>query len=213
MKKHASVLALSLLIAGCSATPYTGETIVESTTPQGLNVIQTSIRAKAPGSKLVGEESELQELSATVEAVNTKANTLKLKTADNRIVDLKVDPQTGSLKKVKVGDKLVLDFYEAVDFDVRKPTEKELAENGLVVDVAAVAKKGEKPAAVLATSRVDVLTIESIDQQKQLLTLRSGEGFVTVKAKYPENLKVLKVGDTVVVTTSELFAARIKQVG
>ncbi len=213
MKKHVSAFALSLLVAGCSATPYTGETVTETTTPQGLNVIQTSIRAKAPGSKLVGEESELQELSATVEGVNTKTNTLKLKTADNRSVELKVDPQTGTLKKVKTGDKLVLDYYEAVDFEVRKPTAQELEVNGIDLDVAAVAKKGEKPAAVLATSRVDVLTIESIDKAKQLLTLRSGEGFVTVKAKYPQNLKVLKVGDTVVVKTSELFAARIKQVG
>jgi hypothetical protein len=213
MKKHVSAIALSLLVAGCSATPYTGETISETTTPQGLNVIQTSIRAKAPGAKLVGEDSELQQLAATVEGVNTKTHTLKLKTADNRTVELKVDPQTGTLKKVKAGDKLVLDYYEAVDFEVRKPTADELAVSGLDVDVAAVADKTEKPAAVLATSRVDVLTIESIDKQKELLTLRSGEGYVTVKAKYPQNLKVLKVGDTVVVKTSELFAARIKQVG
>lgn len=213
MKKHVSVIALSLLIVGCSAKPYTGETIVESTTPQGLNVIQTSIRAKTQDSKLVGEESELQELAATVEGVNRKTSTLKLKTTDNRIVDLKIDPQTGSLKQVKVGDKLVLDYYEAVDFEVRKPTDQELAENGLVLDVAAVSKQDSRPAAALATSRVDVLTIESIDTKKDLLTLRSGEGFVTVKAKYPQNLKVLKVGDTVVVKTSELFAARIKQVG
>jgi hypothetical protein len=45
------------------------------------------------------------------------------------------------------------------------------------------------------------------------LTLSNAGSVVTVKAKYPENLKVLKVGDTVVVKTSELVAARIKQVG
>jgi hypothetical protein len=44
-----------------------------------------------------------------------------------------------------------------------------------------------------------------------LITLKSPEGYVTVKAKYPQNLKVVKVGDTVVVKTSELFAARVKE--
>ena len=212
MKKTVSAIALSLIVAGCSATPYTGETIVEKTTPQGLNVIQTSARTKLPTGTLAGEESELQELSATVESVNAKKGLLTLKTPDNRVVTLNIDPKTTSLKTVKAGDKLVLDYYEAVDFEVRKPTQEELAVNGVEVDVAAMSEKGQKPAAALATTRVDVLTIESIDKSKDLLTLRGDTGYVTVKPKYPQNLKVLKVGDTIVVKTSELFAARIKQV-
>jgi hypothetical protein len=60
---------------------------------------------------------------------------------------------------------------------------------------------------------VDILVIESIDRKKQLVTLKGPDGFVTVKAKYPQNLKVVKVGDTVVVRTSELFAARVKPLG
>ena len=84
---------------------------------------------------------------------------------------------------------------------------------GVDVDVAAVADKGQKPAAVLASTRVDILTIDKIDTKKETLTLSNAGSVVTVKAKYPQNLKVLKVGDTVVVKTSELVAARIKQVG
>jgi hypothetical protein len=79
------------------------------------------------------------------------------------------------------------------------------------VDVAGRAPQGSKPAALVAGERVDILTIESIDKKKQLITLKSPEGYVTVKAKYPQNLKVVKVGDTVVVKTSELFAARVKE--
>ena len=213
MNRTVSAIALSLLVAGCSATPYTGETITESKTPRGLNVIQTSMRTELPSGVLAGEESELQELSATVEGINTKKGILTRKTPDNRVVDLKIDPSTGSLKTVKKGDKLVLDYYEAVDFEVRKPTPQELQVAGVDVDLAAISDKTERPAAVLAMGRVDVLTIESIDTNKELLTLKGDNGFVTVKAKYPQNLKVLKVGDTLVVKTSELFAARIKQVG
>lgn len=211
--KKITAIVLSLIAAGCSATPYTGETITETTTPKGLNVIQTSTRTKIPNGKIGGEESELQELTAIVEGVDTKAGVLKLKTPDNRVVDLKVDKTNPKLKTIKKGDQLVLDYYEAVDFEVRKPTAEELAAQGVETDLAAVSAKGEKPAALLATTRVDILTIDSIDKKKETITLSSGTDYVTVKAKYPQNLKVLKVGDTVVVKTSELFAARIKQVG
>jgi len=211
--KKLSAIALSLLCAGCSATPYTGETITETTTPKGLNVIQSSARTKLPNGVLAGEESELQELTATVESISSKTGMVKLQTPDGRIVELKADPKAPNFKNVKKGDKLVLDVYEAIDFEVRKPTQEELAMQGVDVDVAAVADKGQKPAAVLASTRVDVLTIDKIDTQKETLTLSNAGSVVTVKAKYPQNLKVLKVGDTVVVKTSELVAARIKQVG
>jgi ribosomal protein L6P/L9E len=55
--------------------------------------------------------------------------------------------------------------------------------------------------------------VESVNKKKELVTLRGPQGPVTVKAKYPDNLKVLKAGDTVVVRSSELLAARIKPVG
>jgi hypothetical protein len=213
MRRALVATTLSAALFGCSATPYTGDVVSESKTASGLNVIQTSSRSVLPSGGLAGEESELKTMTALVEAVDQKNRTITLKTSDDRVVPLKVGGEVRNLPQVQKGDKVELDYFEAVEFEVRKPTAEELALAGVGVDLAARAPTGQRPAALLAGERVDILTIESIDKKKELITLKSAEGYVTVKAKYPQNLKVVKVGDTVVVKTSELFAARIKEVG
>lgn len=213
MYKTLTAITLTALFVGCAATPYTGDVVSESTTPSGLNVIQTSSRSVLPGGGLAGEESELKTMTAKVEGVDLAKRVLSLRTNEDKIVPLKVGNNVRNLAQVAKGDTVELDYFEAVEFEVRKPTDEELRVAGLGLDVAGRAAKGDKPAALLAGERVDILTIESIDKKKQLITLKSPEGYVTVKAKYPQNLKVVKVGDTVVVKTSELFAARIKEVG
>lgn len=213
MYRSLSIISLAALFVGCSATPYTGDVVSETTTPSGLNVIQTSSRSVLPGGGLAGEESELKTMTAKVESVNLPSRTVTLRTSDDKIVPLKVGDAVKNLSQVEKGDTVELDYFEAVEFEVRQPTPEELALAGLGVDVAGRAAEGQKPAALVAGERVDILTIESIDKKKELITLKSPEGYVTVKAKYPQNLKVVKVGDTVVVKTSELFAARIKEIG
>jgi hypothetical protein len=213
MKKYFAAITISLAAAACSATPYTGETVTETTTPSGLNVIQSSSRKVLPSGVLAGEEAELAQMTATVENVNLSKRIATLKTQDGRVVSLKVGPEVKNLAQVKKGDVLELDYVEAVEFEVRKPTQEEEALAGIGIDVAGTAAKGEKPGAAVATERIDILVVESIDKKKSLITLRGPQGYVTVKSKYPENLKVIKTGDTVVVKSSELFAARIKPVG
>jgi hypothetical protein len=213
MYRSLSFVALAAFVVGCSSTPYTGDVVSETTTPSGLNVIQTSSRSVLPGGGLAGEESELKKMTATVDGVHLPSRTVTLKTNDGRMVPLKVSPEVRNLPQVKKGDTVELDYFEAVEFEVRQPTQEERELAGLGVDLAARAARGEKPAALVAGERVDILTIESIDRRRELITLKGPEGYVTVKAKYPQNLKVVKVGDTVVVRTSELFAARIQPLG
>lgn len=213
MNKILYVSTLSLLLAGCSATPYTGDVVSEATTPTGLHVIQSSSRSVLPSGGLAGEEAELKQMTATIDSVHLASRTVVLRTSDDRELSLKVGDEVQNLPQVRKGDKVELDYFEAVEFEVRQPTPEERELAGVGVDVAARAEKGDKPAALVAGQRVDILTIEAIDKKKQLLTLQGPEGYVTVKAKYPQNLKVVKVGDTVVVKTSELFAARIKTLG
>lgn len=210
-----AIFTASAILLGCSttSTPYTGDVVTETTTQEGLNVIQTSSRSVLPSGALAGEESELQTITARVESVDVKNRSLTLRTEDNRVVPLKVGAAVQNLAQVEEGDTVELDYFEAVEFEVRQPTPEEVQLAGLGIDMAGRAAKGEKPAALIAGERVDILTIESIDKKKELITLKGSEGYVTIKAKYPQNLKVIAVGDTVVVKTSELFAARIKEIG
>ena len=214
MKRYLSALTLTLAMAACSSGKITPvDVVTESETPQGLKVIQSSSRGKLPGGGLGGEETAVAQITATVESVDTKKRIATLKTKDGRIVPLKVGPEVTNLNQVKKGDTLELDFVESIEFEVRKPTPEELALSGTELDAGAVAEKGQKPGAAVISERIDVLVVEKVNKKKELVTLRGPQGPITVKAKYPENLKVLKAGDTVVVRSSELLAARIKPVG
>lgn len=214
MKRYLSALTLTLAVSACSSTGITPvDVVTEKNTPQGLNVIQSSSRGTLPGGGLVGEESAVAQLTATVEAVDAKNRIATLRTKDGRLVPLKVGPEVKNLNQVKKGDTLVLDYVEAIEFEVRKPTQEEIEIAGTELDAGAVSKKGEKPGAAVISERIDILVVEKVNKKKELVTLRGPQGPVTVKAKYPENLKVLKAGDTVVVRSSELLAARIQPVG
>lgn len=214
MKRYLSAVTLALAVSACSTPSVTPvDVVTETTTPKGLNVIQSSSRGTLPGGGLVGEESAVAQLTATVESVDLKQRVATVRTKDGRLVPLKVSPEVKNLKQVKKGDILELDFVESVEFEVRKPTPEEIELAGVELDAGALAKKGEKPGAAVISERIDILVVEKVNTKKELVTLRGPQGPVTVKAKYPDNLKVLKAGDTVVVRSSELLAARIKPVG
>ena len=214
MKRYLSALTLSLAMSACSSSGIKPvDLVTETNTPQGLNVIQTSSRGTLPTGGLVGEETSVAKLTATVESIDTKKRVATLRTKDGRLVPLKVSPEVKNLNQVKKGDTLELDYVESIEFEVRKPTPEEIDLAGAELDAAALAEKGQKPGAAVVSERIDILVVESVNQRKELVTLRGPQGPVTVKAKYPDNLKVLKAGDTVVVRSSELLAARIKPVG
>jgi hypothetical protein len=213
MKKYIATLTLSLALGACATTPYTGDVVTETKTPGGLNVIQTSSRSLLSSGKIAGQESELTQITATVEAINYKTRAVTLLTEAGRLVSLTVSPEVQNFSQVKKGDKLTLDYFESVEFEIRQPTEQERQLAGIEIDAGASAAKGEKPTAVVAGQRIDILSVESIDRKKALITLKGQDGYVTVKSKYPQNMRFVKVGDTVVVKSSELFAARIKSIG
>lgn len=213
MNKYVTTLALSLALGACSTTPYTGDVITETKTPGGLNVIQTSSRSVLPSGRLAGQEAELAQITATVESIDYKTRVVELRTEAGRVVSLTVSPEVQNFRQVKKGDKLTLDYFESVEFEIRQPTQEERQLAGIEIDTGASAAKGEKPTAVVAGQRIDILSVESIDRKNSLITLKGHEGYVTVKSKYPQNIKFVKVGDTVVVKSSELFAARIKSIG
>ncbi len=214
MKRYLSAVTLALAVSACSSPSVTPvDVVTETTTPRGLNVIQSSSRGTLPGGGLVGEESAVAQITATVESVDLKKRLATVRTKDGRLVPLKVGPEVKNLNQVKKGDTLELDFVESVEFEVRKPTQEEIELAGVELDAGAIAQKGEKPGAAVISERIDILVVEKVNTKKELVTLRGPQGPVTVKAKYPDNLKVLKAGDTVVVRSSELLAARIKPVG
>ena len=100
-------------------------------------------------------------------------------------------------------------YIEVVEFEARPPTAQELEEAAKDQIVASRSPTGEHPAGLVAAGAVRVLKVDSIDQQKGLIALNDSGRIVTVQAKYPQNLKLLHVGEPIVVKVVELVAADI----
>ncbi|MBV8138911.1 MAG: hypothetical protein JO121_25285 [Deltaproteobacteria bacterium] len=109
-----------------------------------------------------------------------------------------------NLKAAKVGDPVVVHYYEVVSVRKKKPGETVPAVS--LNEGIATAKSGT-PGAVAGERTSVLVTVEEVDQANGTVTLKGPDGSVEkVKARDPKNLQHLKAGDELVVTVSRLTA-------
>jgi outer membrane protein OmpA-like peptidoglycan-associated protein len=112
-----------------------------------------------------------------------------------------------NLPQVKVGDEVVVKYNESILVEVKKPGTMEAAQ---VKESLIRAKPGEKPGGVAAKEVTVTATVEKIDKEKMIATLKGPEGkLVDVKVQNPKNLENVNVGDQVVITYLEALAISV----
>ena len=189
MKYPASVVVLGLFAAACFSSAAQDQKEADG--------------RQEPSFK----EARLISSSATVEAIDQKSRMITLRGPQGDRITFKVDDQVKNLSKVKVGDKVVVDYLETLAIQLVKPGES--AEDQETVVQAA--EPGEKPAAAEAERMSVTATIEKIDRTMPSITLRTPDGtFVTVKVRHPERLKLVKVGDTLKITYERAVAVAVE---
>ena len=206
-------LTTTTLIA-CSSKPYTGEKVESTNLGDGITLTQTEDRRLLPGGKLAGGESAAIKMQANVDKIDYTARTLSIKSSDGKVNDFLVGPEVKNFNQIKVGDQVNVEAFTAVDFEVRKPTLEELELADTSIEIAAKASAGQMPAAGAVKGQLKIATVEAIDKDKQTVSLKGIDpnGSVTVvKAKYPQNLSKVKVGDTIVVTVTQSLIANIER--
>ncbi len=143
--------------------------------------------------------------SATVETIHGKiwavdkaAKLVTLEGPEGRKVTLTVE-NPYNLAAVKVGEPFVARFYEVAT--IRKKQPGESIPGASVKEGISTAVPGEVPGAVAAGQVSILVSVVAIDQAKGTITVKgSDEAVETVKARYPQKLKLLKVGDELVVS-------------
>jgi len=164
----------------------------------------------APKEKPHIKEESLVTMEATVTAINQKTREVTLQNEAGESVTFIAGDQVRNLAQVKVGDKLSVDYMEAVEIEVLGPKEAEVG----AADAAAVgrAEPGEKPAGAAIRETTVVLVIEAIDKEMQTVTLKGPAGISkTVKVRNPDNLNKAAVGDKVRVTYTEGLAVSVTE--
>lgn len=185
----ASLLVLGAIISasGCSS-------VNQSTQGEPLLTKAAVVSAQAT---IVGVNPETREV--TLEIPN--------KPGDN-FVDVTVSDDVKNLSQIRFGDRVTVEYIEAVFVDLFRPGE---AEPGVDVTVAAArADPGARPAAAKGIERSVTAVIEEIDKENELVAFRIPDGiYKIVKVRNPAILDRVSVGDKVRISFTRAWAISV----
>jgi len=167
--------------------------------------------AAAPAEPVSGTVGQnLVSATAKVKAIDLKTRHVTLQRPDGSLIKFVAGDEVRNLAQVKVGDEVTVTYYESLAYEVRKAGAA--APGVAVTEGAARAKPGEKPGAIAGRVSTITATIEAIDKAAQTVTLRSPDGETTTfKARDPQKLDRVSVGDLVDITYTEALAISVAE--
>ena len=150
------------------------------------------------------------EATATVEKLDLPTRMLSVKRENGEVVTVEVDPAVQNLPQVKVGDRVVVHYKEAIGASINK----DAAGQPVSVDLeAGHAKPGELPHAQAKSTTKIPVTITAVDTKSNLVSFTGADGLVrAITVESPQGqefIKQLKPGDTVVITYTEALAISV----
>ena len=111
-----------------------------------------------------------------------------------------------------MGDEVTVSYYESLAYEVRKSGE--VAPGATIAEAAGRAEPGDKPGAAGVRAVTVTATIAAIDKQAMTVTLKDADGeLTTVKARDPQKLDRVAVGDIVDITYTEAVAVSVETPG
>ena len=145
-------------------------------------------------------------LTATVTAIDYPSRLMTLRGSKGKSVTIHVGDIAKNFEQVKVGDTVVVHYYESYALKVTKPG----APASGAVDAAVSAPPGQLPAGAVLQQESIKAKVTAIGKHRDWVTLKGPEGnSVTIKARDPKNLAGVKVGDDVEVTYTQALAVAI----
>ena len=158
------------------------------------------------------ERAILATVTAKVEAIDQSRREVTLKGPLGNVVTFVVDERVKRLNEFKVGDEVTADYYVSLAGELRAPTKEEKKKPLIVVAGGARAPKDASPAGGALRAIKVVATVEGLDLPTRSVTLKGPMGnLATVRAASVENLKKLRLGDTIVVTYTEALAISLQK--
>ena len=147
---------------------------------------------------------------ATVEKVDHENRLVTLKGPKGNYIEIKVDEEVKNLPQVEKGDIVTVEYIEAVSIQVFP--EGTAVPALTAVETAASAEPGQKPAGIAMEEITLVTIVDAINLEQQLVTLKGVEGKTkTFKARNPELLAKVDVGDTVMITITEAIGISVDE--
>ena len=166
----------------------------------------TATMTSAPGKV---KATQTIKMYATVVSINYSYREVQLMDENGKLHDITVSDDVRNFDQVKVGDKLNIEYTEAISIQLKK---RGTATPGAMEQQAMVrAPKGAKPGGAVGRQVTAIATVVAIDAKKQEVTLKGAQGNeYDLSVTDPAQLKLVKKGDEVGVTYTEALAISVE---
>jgi len=194
--KHSSTMIAAVSLLGALGLPAAAQPASASS---GL------VKASAPGHASL---SRTHKVVATVEAVDAAKRAVTLKGPGGKVIALTVGPDVRNLEQVKVGDRVVVGYHEALSLTLMKGG-KALPGASHTAD-AVRAPAGERPGGVVAEEVTVTADVVAVNARTHMVTLRGPKQEVDLYVADPEQLKLIKVGDQIDAVYTQAVAVSVE---
>jgi hypothetical protein len=192
---HVSLFTALLAAAPCTFAQTSGTSSSVTTAPGSARTEQTT------------------RITATVTAINPASRMIGIRRPDGRIVDVKAGPEVKNFDKIKVGDKVVTEYTQALSLELKKGTVGAAKRVESPVAVSS-APRGAQPAGSVAATLTVLADVVAVNPTEQTVTLRGPEGhLVDLRVRDPEQLGRIKQGDQVEAVYTEALAVKVEPAG
>lgn len=149
------------------------------------------------------------EISAQVVSLDKKTRTVGLKGPKGKVAEVVVSDDVQNFDQIKVGDFVMVRMMQSLALELQKV--KSNASGIRVTEGAVKAEPGQQPAAGAAREITAIAKVTAVDPKHKTINLRGPRGNeVTIDVQNPEQFKVVKVGDEVLVTYTEAVAVSVE---
>lgn len=166
----------------------------------------------AGAAKLDIKHSSLTGVTAKVESINPATREVTLKGPLGNVVALIAGPEVVRFDEIKVGDEVTALYYISLAGELREPTEDEKKYPLKITEESGRKTKDKSPGAAGSKTIKVVATVVGLDLPTQTVTLVGPKGNTgAIRVEKEDNLKKLRLGDSVIVTYTEAVAVSLKK--
>lgn len=158
----------------------------------------------------VMERENYEKEIGVVEAVNVENRIATVRSlARDDVMVMEVGPEVRNLAQVEQGDRVVVEYAEAVAVDLKKGGGLERTKQ--MAEARERARPGDKPAGGIGRSLVVVADIVGIDPDEPSVSLQGPDvGTLRVILTDPDLLQGVEIGDQVVLTYQRAIAISVR---
>ena len=189
---HKFVRSIALAMAVGIAVPAAAQTA-------------TVVGGSAPGKAVVAATVKA---TATISAIDKATRDVTLKGPQGNELTVTAGPDVRNFDSLRVGDKVDLQYVEAVTLELKKGGGQQVARTEQSAAVGA--KPGAQPGGAVGRQVTIVADVVDVDPAKQSVVLRGPQRTVVLDVKDPEQFKRIAKGDQVEATYTQALAVAVE---